>query len=184
MITLSNAFLSVRGTPGFEIAQYEQLQQAWLKRIEIEYQLMGVTLVLMGTALTIGLQYSLLVLLLYPLVAACLGAICLDNTIKLSEIKTLTGDHDEGKFPMTPFKRFMGLTVLVLIVITEFVSIGLAILKHHPNIGEDIGWYILFILALVTSLLSLFFIYYRYKLCAEQYVIYKLCAEQYKAQQK
>src|SRR5215467_11873248 len=98
-VALADAFHAVREKPEFEIAQYEQLQQAWLKRIEIEYQLMGVTLVLMGTALTIGLQYSLWVLLLYPLVAACLGAICLDNNIKLSEIKKLTGDVDEGQFP-------------------------------------------------------------------------------------
>ncbi len=157
----------------FQIARYEQLQQAWMKRIEIEYQLIGVTLVLMGTALSVGLEYSKWVLLLYPLVAVCLGVICLDNNIKLTEIKKLTGDHDEKQFPLPPiraiFKRWMGLAVLVLIVNTEFVSVILAMLYYHPKIAEDIGWYILFILAALTSLVGLYLVYYMYTLCVDKY---------------
>ena len=174
-IAPTDLFQSFRGKQEFEIARYEQLQQAWMKRIEIEYQLIGVTLVLMGTALSVGLEYSKWVLLLYPLVAVCLGVICLDNNIKLREIKKLTGDHDEKQFPLPPikaiFKRWMGLAVLVLIVNTEFVSVILAMLYYHPRIAEDIGWYILFILASLTSLVSLYLVYYMYTLCVDKYMV-------------
>jgi hypothetical protein len=169
----SDPFNSVRGTLEFDVARYEQLQQAWMKRIELEYQLIGVTLVLMGTSLSIGLQFSQWVLLLYPLVAVCLGAICLDNNIKLREIKKLTGDHDENQIQSTPlkalFKRWMGLAVLVLIVSTEFISVILAILYHHPKFAEDIGWYILFILDVFALAGSICLVVYMQGLCAEQY---------------
>ncbi len=167
-IASSEPFHSFRGIQDFEIARYEQLQQAWMKRIEIEYQLIGVTLVLMGTSLSVGLQYSQWVLLLYPLVAVCLGAICLDNNIKLREIKELTGDHDEDKFRSTWFKRWMGYAVLVLIVSTEFVSVLLAILYHHPKFAEEIGWYILLLLDVFALFGSIYLVVYMHGLCAEK----------------
>jgi hypothetical protein len=168
-IAPSDPFHSFRGMiQEFEIARYEQLQQAWMKRIEIEYQLIGVTLVLMGTSLSVGLQYSQWVLLLYPLVAVCLGAICLDNNIKLREIKKLTGDED--KFPSTWFKRWMGYAVLILIVSTEFVSVFLALLYPHPKFAEEISWYFLLLLILdVFALIgSIYLVIYMHGLCAEK----------------
>jgi hypothetical protein len=165
-IAPSEPFHSFRGIKEFEITRYEQLQQAWMKRIEIEYQLIGVSLVLMGTSLSVGLQYSQWVLLLYPLVAVCLGAICLDNNIKLREIKELTGDHDEDQFPTTRFKRWMGYAVLLLIVSTEFVSVFLAILYHHPKFAEEISWYILLLLDLFALAGSIYLVVYMHGLCA------------------
>lgn len=161
----SDPFHSFRGIQGFEIARYEQLQQAWMKRIEIEYQLIGVTLVLMGTSLSVGLQYSQWVLLLYPLVAVCLGVICLDNNIKLREIKELTGDHNEDKFRSTWFKRWMGYMVLILIVSTEFVSVLLA-LYLHPKFAGEISWYILLLLDVIVLIGSIYLVVYMHGLCA------------------
>lgn len=95
-----------------------------------------------------------------------LGAICLDNNIKFREIKELTGDHDEEKFRLTWFKRWMGYMVLILIVCTEFVSVLLAILYPPPKFAVDIRWYILLLLDVIALMGSIYLVVYMHELCA------------------
>ncbi len=165
-IASSEPFHSFRGIQDFEIARYEQLQQAWMKRIEIEYQLIGVTLVLMGTSLSVGLQYSQWILLLYPIVAVSLAAIWTDNNIKLREIKELTGDQDEDKFTSTSFKRWMRFAILFLIVCTEIASVLLALFYPHPSL-MGISWDNLpFDIVLLLDAVALFVSLYFFRVCA------------------
>jgi len=163
---LADPFGLCRESEDFQIARYSALQQAWMKRIEIEYQLIGVTLVLMGTSLSVGLQYSRWILLLYPIVAVSLAAIWTDNNIKLREIKELIGDHDEDKFTSTSFKRWMRFAVLFLIVCTEIASVLLAPFYPHPS-PMGISWDNLpFDIVLLLDAVALFVSLYFFRVCA------------------
>jgi hypothetical protein len=74
-------------------AEYEALREEILKHIEVQYQVVGGTLVVAGAFLTIGTQTSLTpdALLVYPILAVFLAAAWADNQIGIIHIGAFIG---------------------------------------------------------------------------------------------
>lgn len=83
------------------IEQYKTLRQEILKRTEIQYQVIGLGLIVLGTILTIGLgQNSALIILVYPLLALFLASMWSQNDILIRQIREYIVASVEEETPL------------------------------------------------------------------------------------
>jgi hypothetical protein len=72
----------------FFVEQYKVLQQKILKRIEFQYQVIGLALVVLGTILTIGLDRdSASIILVYPFLVLFLASVWSQNDVLIRQMR-------------------------------------------------------------------------------------------------
>ena len=79
----------------FLIAEYSALREEILKRTELQHQLILAALVAVGTFLSVGLETnSVLIMLLYPILALFLATAWEQNNIRVQELYTWSHNRD------------------------------------------------------------------------------------------
>jgi len=122
------------------LAEYASLRAEMLKRVEFRYQLINLTIIIAGTFLTIGLQPNVpaFVLLVYPILALFLVAGWAHNGQTIVSISKYINEHIRPKlkdlewegFARKHHVSFYGtLSTSGLVLTTQFLAIGLALLK-------------------------------------------------------
>jgi hypothetical protein len=95
------------------LAEYSALRAEALKRIEIQNQLVQLTLTLAGVSYTIGLQtttiqqVSLAVLLVYPIIVMFLGSGWMHSARRISRINTYIRENLGKRLPQPGWEEYL-----------------------------------------------------------------------------
>lgn len=82
----------------FLIAEYAALRDEVLKRIDIQHQIISLTLIASGTLVTIGVQASTTVALAYPILGLFLAAAWSLQSTRVRQIGNYIRENIEGTF--------------------------------------------------------------------------------------
>lgn len=148
----------------FLLAEYNALREEILKRIELQYQVLSLTVVVLGTVLGFGLQaHSASIVLLYPILATFLAATWSHNGLDIKEIGTYIREQIESKVTKDNIgwehrirsrrRRLGGLKFLSARGIFIGTSL-LAILVAVPLAHFDLIEILLFALAVISAVCS------------------------------
>lgn len=83
---------------GFHLAEYGALRAEILKRTDIQHQLLSLSLIALGTFVTIGLESSATLLLVYPILAMFLAASWSHHDIRIAQLGHFIRSHHEANF--------------------------------------------------------------------------------------
>jgi hypothetical protein len=83
---------------GFLLAEYGALRAEILKRTDIQHQLLSLSLIALGTFITIGFESSATLLLVYPILAMFLAASWSHHDIRIAQLGDFIQRHHEEKF--------------------------------------------------------------------------------------
>ncbi len=146
----------------FLLVEYSALREEIVKRIELEYQLIYLSLVTFGVICGLGLPaHSSLVILFYPIFATCIiaGWVNSDNSIQYianyikNHIETKLGEDNTGWEHRFEVQKSNGLSALS--VIGTFTGTSLfAILVGIPLIHIDAIEILLLIVSIISMILS------------------------------
>ena len=129
------------------LTEYKALRDEIMKRIEFRYQIINLILIVSGTFLTVGIQASIpaSVLLVYPILALFLICSWAHNGVTTLRIAKYVRECIEQKmaglsweayvkeqFPQyQPFGSLGFLSAAGLVITTQILAIGLALLKSN-----------------------------------------------------
>jgi hypothetical protein len=82
----------------FDLAEYAALRAEILKRTDIQHQLLSLSLIAFGTFVTVGLERSSTLLLVYPILAMFLAASWSHHDIRIAQLGDFIRRHHEAKF--------------------------------------------------------------------------------------
>lgn len=144
----------------FFLAEYSQLRNEILKRIEIQHQLISLTLVVAGTFLSFGIQENVpaATLFVYPILVLFLAARYADNGIRIGEISEYIQKNIEahlvGKFHgwedyrrkmkkefqrRRPLRKLEERSARGLFLVTQFLAIALALFAFIQSLFFQVG---------------------------------------------
>ena len=83
---------------GFHLAEYGALRAEILKRTDIQHQLLSLSLIALGTFVTIGFESSATLLLVYPILAMFLAASWSHHDIRIAQLGDFIRSHHEANF--------------------------------------------------------------------------------------
>ena len=83
---------------GFHLAEYGALRAEILKRTDIQHQLLSLSLIALGTFVTIGIESSATLLLVYPILAMFLAASWSHHDIRISQLGAFIRMRHEANF--------------------------------------------------------------------------------------
>ncbi len=83
---------------GFHLAEYGALRAEILKRTDIQHQLLSLSLIALGTFVTIGFESSATLLLIYPILAMFLAASWSHHDIRIAQLGNFIRNHHEANF--------------------------------------------------------------------------------------
>ena len=128
--------------PPFVIAEYTALRAEILQRAVFEHQLIALTLILVGTLLTIGLQPNspAAILLIYPILVTFIAAEWSFNNMRIFQMGIYIRDELEKKWGGLGWEQFFrspeGQTRLSKLKITGvFSARGIFVLTQLVTIG-------------------------------------------------
>jgi uncharacterized membrane protein YfcA len=172
--TEANSQRNVSETHPLLLAQYNALREEILKRVELRYQIVSLTLIVFGTTLSFGLQaHSSSTVLLYPIIALFLAASWIHNGFGIKEIGNYIRDQIESTVGediigwehrvRSQRKRLGGLGLSFLSAGGVFIGTSLlAILTAVPLAKFDTIEILFFILATISLISSVVLLgYYR-----------------------
>ena len=83
----------------FALAEYSALREEVLKRIELQNQILNLTLIIAGTAASVGYQFNSgpIILLFYPLIALVLSASWEQNNLRVRQIGVYIREKIESR---------------------------------------------------------------------------------------
>lgn len=83
----------------FALAEYSALRDEILKRIETQNQILNLTLIIVGTLVSVGYQLSNgpIILLVYPLIALVLSANWEQNNLRIRQIGVYIRERIESR---------------------------------------------------------------------------------------
>jgi hypothetical protein len=82
----------------FHLAEYGALRAEILKRTDIQHQLLSLSLIALGTFVTIGFESSTTLLLVYPILAMFLAASWSHHDIRIAQLGDFILRHHEARF--------------------------------------------------------------------------------------
>jgi hypothetical protein len=82
----------------FHLAEYGALRAEILKKTDIQHQLLSLSLIALGTFITIGFESSATLLLVYPILAMFLAASWSHHDIRIAQLGDFIRSHHETKF--------------------------------------------------------------------------------------
>ena len=149
----------------FAISEYTALRSEILKRIEIQHQLITLTLVVAGTFLSLGSQTNAdpVVLLVYPIIAMFLAIGWEQNMLHIRQLGIYIRDRIESRISgggwenhrtefSTQYKSYTTLFTRGTFVGTQLIAVGLALSKSTYT-SLQIGLLLIDAIAIIVTLL-------------------------------
>src|SRR5215213_9015593 len=83
----------------FALAEYSALRDEILKRIELQHQILNLALIIAGTVISVGFQFSNgpIILLIYPPIALVLSAGWEQNNLRIRQIGAYIRERTEPR---------------------------------------------------------------------------------------
>jgi hypothetical protein len=160
------------------LEEYQALRNEILKRIEFRYQIINIILIVFGTFLSVGVQSNVLVpvLLVYPILALFLVSGWVYNGVILKRIGVYIRENIETNLielrwesylkekatrmnSSSPFSFLGTLSTSGLVLTTQFLAVGIALLKF-----KFIATEIIFLICSLVAILWTLIIIFRYNL--------------------
>lgn len=129
----------------YVLAEYKALRDEILKRLDIEHQIVAITLLATGTFIGVGLQAasgtSTLVLLAQPILVVCLATIWGVHRRRIVEIGLYIETCIERQHPALGWERRKRVAPRVayarrVFLATEILVLGLALTRTTPTLAE------------------------------------------------
>jgi len=102
--------LSIQATDDkdFALAEYSALRDEILKRIELQHQILNLTLVIAGTVVSVAFQLSKgpIILLIYPPIALVLSAGWEQNNLRIRQIGAYIRERTEPRFSRGGWEQY------------------------------------------------------------------------------
>ena len=159
----------------FKLAEYKALREEILKRIEFQYQLVSLTLIIAGTMLALGLDPGSPhhILLVFPVIAVCLAGIWAHNIQAPRRISAYIQETIESRFNVGGWEGTIAkerytvswskgiLSSGVIFLFTELVAVILGLLKigDLESVLRDGVLAVLVVCDVVSIVLTLFLIW-------------------------
>ncbi len=154
------------------LAEYSALRNEILKRLEIRNQILTFTLIIAGTIFTFGSNnnVTVLVLLIYPLLALCLVLAWMHSDVRAGELGDYIRTNIEKKLeglewenyikkqrsekPKSLMTRSIEVSAIGVFIITQALALLLAIPKMTTSVQEML----LFIMDVGVIFLTIYFL--------------------------
>jgi hypothetical protein len=141
-------------TKEYLVAQFEALREEILKDMDAQNQLIGLTLLIAGTFLSLGTQQSVAesTLMVYPLLAVFLAALWSDKQVGIVRIGTYIRDRfdsyvdEQWRWETYVAKVYQNMRtsrnvwgVRGLFMVTQTLALVLALTRFHSTLVDEVG---------------------------------------------
>jgi hypothetical protein len=129
------------GEKDFALAEYSTLREEILKRIELQNQILNLTLIIAGTMISVGFQLTNgpIILLIYPPIALVLSAGWEQNNLRIRQIGIYIRERVERRFAIGGWEQYRidagvkptgtARFARLAFIITQIVAMGLSWLQ-------------------------------------------------------